>query len=107
MVGDQPITHLVDGTSSLKIPFFHRFPVVVAECWSTWAFATDMWKSDHRPGKGREVRWSYLEDHPTVDGLEIRPAPVEVGSLSRGLQGFSTIPAGAGVLPSTVGLASG
>ena len=48
-------THLVDGTSSSIIPFFHnRFPVVVAECWPTWAFATDMWKSyDRRGGEGK------------------------------------------------------
>ena len=35
---------------------------------------------------------------------EIRRSPVEVGSLSHYLQGFSTIPGGAGFLPSTVGL---
>ena len=39
----------------------------------------------------------------TVDGSEIRRSPVEVGSLSHYLQGFSTIPGGAGFLPSTVG----
>ena len=38
----------------------------------------------------------------TVDGSEIRRAPVEVGSLSHYLQGFITIPGGAGFLPSTV-----
>ena len=30
----------------------------------------------------------------TVDGSEIRRSPVEVGSLSHYLQGFSTIPNG-------------
>ena len=30
----------------------------------------------------------------TVDGSEIRRSPVEVGSLSHYLQGFSTIPGG-------------
>ena len=39
----------------------------------------------------------------TVDGSEIRRSPVEVGSLSNYLQGFSTIPGGClGFLPSTV-----
>ncbi len=38
----------------------------------------------------------------TVDGLEIQRSPVEVGSSSHYLQGFSTIPGGAGFLPSTV-----
>ena len=33
---------------------------------------------------------------------EIRRSPVEVGRLSHYLQGFSTIPGGAGILPSTV-----
>ena len=33
---------------------------------------------------------------------EIRLSPVEVGSLSHYLQGVSTIPGGAGRLPSTV-----
>ena len=32
--------------------------------------------------------------YTTVDGSEIRQAPVEVGSLSHYLQGFSTIPGG-------------
>ena len=32
--------------------------------------------------------------HPTVDGSEIRRSPVEGGSLSHYLQGFSTIPGG-------------
>ena len=56
--------HLVDATSSSKIPVFsspsergkffpgvpfHRFLVVVAEGWLTRAFATDIWKSDDRP----------------------------------------------------------
>ena len=37
----------------------------------------------------------------TVDGSEIRRAPVEVGSLSHDLQGFSTIPGGClGLFPS-------
>ena len=36
----------------------------------------------------------------TVDGKN--PAPVDVDSLSHYLQGFSTIPGGAGFLPSTV-----
>ena len=58
-------------------------------------------------GKGREVRWSYLEDHSTVDGSEFPPAPVEVGSVFPLFTRFFYIAAGAGVLPSTVGLASG
>ena len=33
---------------------------------------------------------------------EIRRSPVEVGRLSHYLQGFSTIPGGAGFQPSTV-----
>ena len=33
---------------------------------------------------------------------EIQRSPVEVGSSSHYLQGFSTIPGGAGSLPSTV-----
>ena len=32
---------------------------------------------------------------PTVDGSEILRSPVEVGSVSHDLQGFSTIPGGA------------
>ena len=35
-----------------------------------------------------------------VDGRN--PPPVEVGGLAHYLQGFSTIPHGAGLLPSTV-----
>ena len=40
----------------------------------------------------------------TVDGSEIRRSPVEVGSLSQYLQGFTYIPGGflAGFQPSTV-----
>ena len=44
--------------------------------------------------------------HPhTVDGSEIRRSPVEVGSFSHYLQGFSTIPGGdRGISePSTLG----
>ena len=37
-----------------------------------------------------------------VDGSEIRRSPVEVGSCCLYLQGFSTIPDGAGFLPSTI-----
>ena len=45
------------------------------------------------------VAWLNVD---TVDGSEIRRSPVEVGGLSHYLQGFSTIPGGAGFLPSTV-----
>ncbi len=39
----------------------------------------------------------------SVDGSEIQRSPVEVGSLSHYLQGFSTIPGGdRRILPSTV-----
>jgi len=34
----------------------------------------------------------WKKNHHTVDGSEIRPSPVEVGSFSHYLQGFSTIP---------------
>ena len=37
-----------------------------------------------------------------VDGSEIRRSPVEVGSCCLYLQGFSSIPDGAGFLPSTI-----
>ena len=49
-------------------------------------------------------RWSAdIAPWHTVDGSEIPPSPVEVGSLSHYLQEFWTnIPANAGSLPSTV-----
>ena len=52
---------------------------------------------------GRVCRYHQRNDvHSTVDGSEIRRSPVEVGSLSHYLQGFSTIPGGTGFLPQTV-----
>ena len=42
-------------------------------------------------------------DSHTVDGSEIQGSPVDIGSLSHYLQGFGSIPGGAGFLPSTVG----
>ena len=52
----------------------------------------------------KEKRGSHgLESHKHADdGSEIRRSPVEVGSLSHDLQGFSTIPGGClGFLPAT------
>ena len=54
------------------------------------------------------ISWDQLrcfELRYTVDGSEMLRSPVEVGSLSHYLQGFSTIPGGClGFLPSTVSL---
>ena len=49
----------------------------------------------HRPGSGAS-RWLV-----TVDGWNPARKPVEVGSFSHYVRGFSTIPGGAGFLPST------
>ena len=54
--------------------------------------------SQCRWGAWKEPWYLYI----FVDGSEILRLPFEVGSLSHYLQGFSTIPGGAGVLPSTV-----
>ena len=60
-------------------------------------------------GKQKYQGASGNDDTPfnehTVDGSEIRRSPVEVGSLSHHLQGFSTIPSGClGFLPSIVAI---
>ena len=91
-----------------KYVWFCCFNLHGSWCFTMWTFIVGDWLV--------KVGWispiQGISDHirelaTTVDGSEIRRAPVEVGGISHYLQGFSTIPGGCpGFLPSTVSLLS-